>query len=96
MRRDLAYFLPVFCRVNPAGSSLLCQIRKSRVIYASLYRVARQCDTILMQSTEKKIKLIRDKLSRIGIGEKNLDDETILTSYSINSCGNLCSVQKSH
>ncbi len=47
-----------------------------------------------MQTTEKKIRIIRDKLSRIGIGEKNLDDEAILTSYSINSCGNLCSVPK--
>lgn len=47
-----------------------------------------------MQNTEKKIKLIRDKLSRIGIGEKDLDDETILLSYSINSCGNLCSIPK--
>lgn len=46
-----------------------------------------------MQHTEKKIKLIRDKLSRIGIREKDLDDETILTSYSINSCGNLCSIK---
>jgi hypothetical protein len=45
-----------------------------------------------MQHTEKKIKLIRDKLSRIGIGEKNLDDEAILALYSINACGNLCSV----
>jgi hypothetical protein len=49
-----------------------------------------------MQTTGKKIKLIRDKLSRIGIGEKNLDDETILMSYSINSCGNLCSIPKIH
>jgi hypothetical protein len=47
-----------------------------------------------MQTTEKKIRLIRDKLSRIGIGEKSLDDETILMSYSINSCGNLCSLHK--
>ncbi|MFA5415723.1 MAG: hypothetical protein WC295_09520 [Methanoregula sp.] len=44
----------------------------------------------MMQSTEKKIKIIRDKLSRIGIGEKSLDDEAILASYSINNCGNLC------
>jgi len=47
-----------------------------------------------MQSTEKKVKIIRDKLSRIGIGEKNLDDEAILTSYSINKYGNLCAVPK--
>jgi len=47
-----------------------------------------------MQSTEKKIRIIRDKLSRIGIGEKSLDDESILLSYNINSCGNLCSVHK--
>jgi hypothetical protein len=47
-----------------------------------------------MQTTEKKIRIIRDKLSRIGIGEKSLDDEAILLSYSINSCGNLCSVPK--
>jgi hypothetical protein len=47
-----------------------------------------------MQHTEKKIKIIRDKLSRIGIGEKNLDDAAILASYSINSYGDLCSVPK--
>lgn len=47
-----------------------------------------------MQHTEKKIKIIRDKLSRIGIGEKSLDDKAILTSYSINKYGNLCSVPK--
>lgn len=47
-----------------------------------------------MQNTVKKIKIIRDKLSRIGIGEKNLDDATILASYGINQKGNLCSVAK--
>ena len=47
-----------------------------------------------MQHTEKNIKIIRDKLSRIGIGEKKLDDETILALYSINKCGNLCGVPK--
>ena len=47
-----------------------------------------------MQHTEKNIKLIRDKLSRIGIGEKNLDDAAILASYSINKYGQLCSVPK--
>ena len=47
-----------------------------------------------MQHIDKKIKIIRDKLSRIGIGEKNLDDETILTLYSINEFGNLCGVPK--
>ncbi len=51
-----------------------------------------------MQHTEKKIKIIRDKLSRIGIGQKSLTDEAILRLYSINQFGNLCSlprVQKS-
>jgi hypothetical protein len=43
-----------------------------------------------MISTEKKIRMIRDKLSRIGIGEKRLDDEAILALYSINQVGNLC------
>ncbi|MGA2918293.1 hypothetical protein [Methanoregula sp.] len=47
-----------------------------------------------MQHTEKKIKIIRDKLSRIGIGEKMLDDEAILASYSINKFGNLCAVPR--
>lgn len=45
-----------------------------------------------MLSTEKKIRLIRYKLSRIGIGEKFLNDEAILASYSINQFGNLCPV----
>jgi hypothetical protein len=47
-----------------------------------------------MQSTVKKIRIIRDKLSRIGIRENNLDDEEILASYSINQFGNLCPVPR--
>ena len=47
-----------------------------------------------MQHTEKNIKIIRDKLSRIGIGEKNLDDAAILAMYSINKYGNLCPVTR--
>jgi len=47
-----------------------------------------------MQHTEKKIKIIRDKLSRIGIGERKLDDETILALYSINKYGQLCGLEK--
>jgi hypothetical protein len=47
-----------------------------------------------MQHADKKIKIIRDKLSRIGIGEKKLDDESILALYSINKFGNLCGVPK--
>ena len=47
-----------------------------------------------MQTTEKKIRIIRDKLSRIGIGEKSLNDEAILASYSINKFGNLCAVPR--
>jgi hypothetical protein len=49
---------------------------------------------ILMQHTEKNIRIIRDKLSRIGIGEKNLNDEMILASYSINNVGQLCAIPK--
>lgn len=47
-----------------------------------------------MQHSEKKIRIIRDKLSRIGIGEKKLDDETILASYDINKFGQLCAIPK--
>jgi hypothetical protein len=47
-----------------------------------------------MQHTEKNIRIIRDKLSRIGIGEKNMNDEMILKSYSINKFGRLCAVPK--
>jgi hypothetical protein len=47
-----------------------------------------------MQHTEKNIRIIRDKLSRIGIGEKKMDDATILASYSINKFGRLCAVSK--
>jgi len=47
-----------------------------------------------MLSTEKKIRIIRDKLSRIGIGQKGLNDEAILASYSINQFGNLCPVPR--
>jgi hypothetical protein len=47
-----------------------------------------------MISKETKIRRIRDKLSRIGIGEKKMDDAAILASYSINPCGNLCTVPR--
>jgi hypothetical protein len=47
-----------------------------------------------MQHTEKNIRIIRDKMSRIGIGEKNLDDETILASYGINKFGQLCAIPR--
>jgi hypothetical protein len=47
-----------------------------------------------MLRTEKKIRIIRDKLSRIGIGQKRLNDEAILALYSINQFGNLCPVPK--
>jgi hypothetical protein len=46
-----------------------------------------------MISTVIKIRIIRDKVSRIGIGEKSLNDEAILASYSINQFGNLCPVK---
>jgi hypothetical protein len=49
---------------------------------------------IFMQHTEKNIRIIRDKLSRIGIGEKKLDDEAILASYSLNKFGQLCAIPK--
>ena len=49
-----------------------------------------------MQPPTKKIKLIREKLSRIGIAEKNLDDATILASYSINKFGQLCANPKTN
>jgi len=60
----------------------------------SLYRITRQVSINPMQHTEKKIRIIRDKLSRIGIGEKCLTDEAILTLYSINQYGNLCSLPR--
>jgi hypothetical protein len=47
-----------------------------------------------MLSTEKKIRMIRDKLSRIGIGEKSLTDEALLALYSINQVNNLCIVPR--
>lgn len=45
-----------------------------------------------MISTETKIRRIRDKLCRIGIGEKKMTDAAILASYTINQFGNLCMV----
>lgn len=47
-----------------------------------------------MLSPEKKIRLIRYKLSRIGIGEKKMTDEAILATYTINPVGNLCPVPR--
>jgi hypothetical protein len=63
-------------------------------IKTSLYRVIKEIVSTVMQPTEKNIRIIRDKLSRIGIGEKNMDDETILASYGINKFGQLCAIPK--
>jgi hypothetical protein len=47
-----------------------------------------------MISTVTKIRRIRDKLSRIGIRENNLNDEALLAAYTINGKGNLCPVPR--
>jgi hypothetical protein len=47
-----------------------------------------------MQHNEKKVRIIRDKLSRIGIGQTCLNDEAILALYSINKFGNLCAIPR--
>jgi len=47
-----------------------------------------------MQHTEQNIRTIRDKMSRIGISDKKLDDETILASYGINKFGQLYAIPK--
>ncbi|MGA2914056.1 MAG: hypothetical protein ABSE07_11155 [Methanoregula sp.] len=47
-----------------------------------------------MQPTEKNIRIIRDKLSRIGIGERKMDNATLLASYTINKFGQLSAVPK--
>ena len=47
-----------------------------------------------MQHTEQNIRTIRDKMSRIGISEKKLDDETLLASYGINKFGQLYALPK--
>jgi hypothetical protein len=60
----------------------------------SLYRLTRQYNIVDMISTATKIRRIRDKLSRIGIGEKKLDDAAILALYSLNGVGNLCPVPR--
>jgi hypothetical protein len=67
---------------------------RNRVFYPSLYRITGPIHYNPMQHTEKNIRIIRDKLSRIGIGEKNLDDEMILASYGINKFGQLCAIPK--
>lgn len=70
-------------------------IQNTRICYRHVFIVSEErIYTTTMQHTKKNIRIIRDKLSRIGIGEKNLDDETILESYSINKFGRLCAIQK--
>lgn len=51
--------------------------------------------TYSMQDNAKKIRLIRDRLTRIGIGERGMSDEMILASYSISSTGQLCRAEGS-
>jgi hypothetical protein len=70
-------------------------IKNARICCRHLFIVSeKKIYYTTMQHTKKNIRIIRDKLSRIGIGEKNLDDETILESYSINKFGRLCAIQK--
>ena len=90
LRRATVNFSPIFF----TKSRQLIRTKKSSDINTSLYRITRQVSNLLMQTTEKKIKIIRDKLNRIGIGETCLDNETILASYSINEYGNLCAVPR--
>jgi hypothetical protein len=74
---------------------LIFKIEKIPQFYkTSLYRVIKEIEYFVMQHTEKNIRIIRDKLSRIGIGEKKMDDETILASYGINKFGQLCAIPK--
>jgi hypothetical protein len=44
--------------------------------------------------TEEKVRQIRSKLSRIGIPEKELDDEALLERYDLNRNGQLRGVIK--
>jgi hypothetical protein len=60
----------------------------------SLHHLTHQREGNPMQNTDKNIRILRDKLSRIGIAEKQLDDETILSSYGINKYGQICGIQK--
>ncbi|MEN6397290.1 MAG: hypothetical protein ABFC78_12505 [Methanoregula sp.] len=59
-----------------------------------LHRLVRQSIITSMLTNDKKIRLIRDRLTRIGIAERTMSDEMILAAYSINNTGQLCSAQK--
>ena len=54
----------------------------------------KRLSSVRMQPTEKNIRIIRDKLSRIGIGERKMDNATLLASYTINKFGQLSAVPK--
>ncbi|HVP96185.1 hypothetical protein [Methanoregula sp.] len=47
-----------------------------------------------MHDNAEKIRLIRERLTRIGIGERSMSDEMILASYSISSTRQLCRAEK--
>lgn len=49
----------------------------------------------LMPQSPMKIRIIRDKLSRIGIRESDLNDEALLALYSINQFGNVYMLRRS-
>lgn len=48
-----------------------------------------------MPQSPMKIRIIRDKLSRIGIRESDLNDEALLALYSINQFGNVYMLRRS-
>lgn len=44
---------------------------------------------IIMQTNEQKIRMIRDQLTRIGIRERGISDEKLLSLYCIDANGRL-------
>jgi hypothetical protein len=62
--------------------------------FFSIHRLIGSPSNEALMQNIKKIRINPDKLSRIGIREKCLDDATILASYSINQFGNLCPVNR--
>lgn len=49
-----------------------------------------------MQTNERKIRKIRDKLTRIGINETDITDKKLLSLYDISANGQLCGVKTLH
>lgn len=84
------FYPPPRCGLSPSWVRAIPSVNLIHLFIVSPAKVASP-----MQPSPMKIRIIRDKLSRIGIRENNLNDEALLALYSINQFGNVYMLPRS-